>query len=260
MKLIIFSKDRAAQLELLLRSMEKFGLDKCLDVYIIHTYSDAEFARGYVELIKQYQYEGPFTFTIEQPDVKSQVLGLIRDDNFGFSADDNYFWREPPRKDFDNLVENVTAFSLRLGFNTVRQDPFNDVWQAPLSIYDDEGDTIRWDASLYHPLHNYGFPFAFDLHLFNRTVVLPLLKSCQFKTPNQLETEMVKNGEPYPKFIRSFKESCAVNNPITNMSQITQSLELDLREINRRFCDGERLNYKVDKIIACHQVLPIEWS
>ena len=53
MNIVIFSKDRPAQLDLFLRSMKQFFPDwhKSRDIHILYTYSDEAYGAGYVKTI-----------------------------------------------------------------------------------------------------------------------------------------------------------------------------------------------------------------
>ena len=60
LSIVIFSKDRAAQLDLCLKSIHENlkGFSRSWDIYIIHTSESEDFERGYSDLKKE--WEKPF--------------------------------------------------------------------------------------------------------------------------------------------------------------------------------------------------------
>ncbi len=158
-------------------------------------------------------------------------------------------------------MRGVDVFSLRLGFNTTIQDPFTQIIQPALTKFVDEGNTISWDTRNYHPLNNYGFIFGHDLHVYNQRYA-DIVDDAVFKKANDLESWLVYNGrDRINPYIRSFKESVAINIPGNNTSGVTQTdNSLPLEETNKKFLEGKRFNLEdvlKEKIVGCHQLMGI---
>lgn len=262
--LIIFSKDRACQLDLLLRSIKR----NCPDTFIttiLYTYSNQDFKLGYANLFLRRKEFGPlfsnkFWF-IEERNFQDDIKNLIEEKSFewvALSTDDTVIYRQMP--DFwtwkNKLTPDICTFSLRYGLNTTLQDCFRNLYQPLLNGYQDEGDTISWDFSQYHPNANYGYPFGLDMHIYRRDILWSLIKNMEFNDSNQLESGLFYKKHLCPSLIRSFKESVAVNIPSNNISGVTQAMENNLLELNSKYLEGYEISLEdimKERIIGSHQ-------
>ena len=90
LNVIIFSKDRAAQLDLLLRSMRRFfSFGPHVDCRVLYRASDPAFATGYDMVRRKH---GSFAGFVRQRDFREDVLSLLNDRRFTmFLVDDDVF-------------------------------------------------------------------------------------------------------------------------------------------------------------------------
>lgn len=258
--LIIWSKDRAVQLRLLLESIKRYMPDFFVP-HIIYTYSTPEFAKGYAKVSQEFSADYIFESNLERDTRKlidKSLGGLV-----AFSTDDTVIFKSPPRVDLDQLIPSgCTTFSLRLGLNTTLQDYYRNLWQPPLINYREDGDIIEWQWIRHNPVYNYGYPFGLDMHVYHTDLISKLIKYESFRTTNQLESLLFRKKYEAPQLIRSFKESVAVNIPDNNISGITQSSGSDLGKMNKRFLAGGVID--LDHISsqtfnACHQPVEYKW-
>ena len=260
--LIIWSKDRAAQLHLLLESIEKYMPD-VFNTVIIYTYSDEEYKGGYEKLFRS----GLPKLMVEESDFRSDTILRIKksDNNFmAFSTDDTVLIR--PAEFKKEYMDGVSVFSLRLGFNTIEQDIHAGTQQPPLLTYDDEGDVISWLFSDYHPHHNYGYPFGLDMHIYHREELYNLIKYIPFNNTNQLESALFNKKLYIKPKMRSFKQSVAVNIPVNSISGVTRAGEIHdspTEFLNSEYLKGKTLSLDAlskEKIVGCHQEINLEWN
>lgn len=259
-KLIIWSRNRACQLETLLDSIEKFA-PRSFDINVIWSATDDKFSEGYYRL---WGFNYPMSsFRKQEGQGKKLLMDLVDDNHYNtitFATDDTILYRSPPY-DFDNRLEGVATFSLRYGLNTLTQDCFAHSIQPPLIDYSHEGYTIKWDYLKYAPNHNYGFPFGLDMHVYNRSKFLTWIKDLNFDRPSELEGGLQSWRNKLPEhYIRSFKQSIAVNVPITNLTGYTTSCNVSIADVNKKFLDGQKIRYNLNDVITgAHQVLRYEW-
>lgn len=250
--LLIFSKDRACQLDLLLSSLELFCPEQ-FDVNILFKASSHDYMEGYKKC-SEYHPNDNF---IEEGDFRQQTLDVLGKYEYcAVSTDDTvitspFMLKEP-------YMKGIDIFSLRLGLNTVVQEPFSGRLQPALSKYDDEGETIIWDSRLYHPHNNNGYQFGMDMVLYSQRYY-ELVKEIPFKRTNDIEGFLSTNRrDKINPFIRSFRRSVAVNIPANNLSGVTQSdSSIDFEKTNREFLSGYRFRLdeiKQMKVVGCHQV------
>lgn len=252
--LIIFSKDRAAQLESLLYSKTVFA-PSIFDCHILCHYED----KTSLNIVKN-EYKatfedqtGPFLGHL------NHLVNSTNSDYVCFAADDNVIFDTIPSID----MRNTQCFSLRLGFNTVVQDHFKKTKQPLLNSFVDEDQTISWNKFNYHPLTNYGYFWALDCHIYSKDLFMKLFPHLRCDTPNQLESSMVHNqSKVYTSIMRSFKHSKTVNVPLNNFSGITQSLNQNIDDMCQRFISGERMRFDIDPkdIVGCHQNITPRWE
>ena len=171
LNLLIWSKDRACQLDLLLQSLPA-GLFNL--AYVVYKTSTKEYQDGYCKLLDQ-----NFDTNLElkpETDFQKDTTEFIRHTaNAGnmlcVSTDDTVFFADCPisSERICNLLEDkrTATFSFRYGFNTIVQNCHNGEIQPHLDYHEDEGDHIVWNSLHYHPLSNYGYPFGLDAHCYD---------------------------------------------------------------------------------------------
>ena len=243
MNVIIFSKDRAAQLDLLLRSMPDFD-----EVYVIWTASDNKFAAGYDML----DFRGAMSVRQSQ-DFKDDVVWYADSPNeyTMFLTDDDVFLR-----DFVMPVipDNVACLSLRLNPRMDYCYTLNRK-QAPPKMQ--PGNIWNWrlaDA-------DYGYPMSLDGHIFRTADILPLLEKLDYHDPNSLEAALARNPINRP-LMMCFDKSVIVNNPINRVQDTIKNRHgnVSAEWLNEQFLAGRRI--KLEPFIgiepkSCHVELPI---
>lgn len=263
--LIVWSKDRAAQLHLLLDSIQK-NMPETFVASIIYTHSSPDFKAGYDRLQSEFDDDSRFGFLFET-DLREQTLSLVSDvgfDNVAFSTDDTVIFKDTGPFDESLITADIVTFSLRYGLNTIVQNYHTGELQPPLNTYNEDGNTINWIFNQYHPLHNYGYPFGLDMHMYNRDMIYNLIKYMPFKNTNELESGLFHKRHLVPQTIKSFKNSVAVNIPNNNISGVTRAGETyghTLEDLNKGYLSGKTIN--LDKLMqhevhGCHQEIPME--
>ncbi len=265
--LIIFSKDRAAQLHLLLESICSQQYYQLFDVNVLWKASNSEYAEGY-GLCK---YNWPTArFYEETYSFENETKKLLWEGNefASFCTDDMVFFRPASMQLLEQLNSGAfypaCVFSFRLGFNTIEQDIHAGTRQAQLHKFVEQDGFLKWNPHDYHPHSNYGYPLAIDTHVFWNSKLDEWLKGFSFKNTNELETLLQRYRHEVSE-LWSFKHSTSVNIPTNTISGVTRAGEkysLDLVEANRRYLDGKRLDLNsvlTTKIVGCHQEIELKW-
>ena len=258
--LLIWSKDRACQLDLLLRSLPS----NLFNVLVLYRVSTREYQYGYDKLIERY----PDYFFTSETDFELQTRFIVwsASDYICLSTDDTVFYSHPKISSAGikaAMSEDVITFSFRYGRNTVVQNHNTGEIQPSLNIYEDCHDFIRWRFDQYHPLHNYGYPFGLDMHVYRTEVLKELINQFSFSNTNQLESNLFKYTNVVPKVICSEHTSTAVNIPCNNMSGITlggTTYPFSTESLNQAWLYGYQI--KLDdiqkmKFIGCHCEVPL---
>jgi hypothetical protein len=260
--LIVWSRDRACQLDLLLRSIKENA--DLFKVSVLYLSSDSH-KESYEKLISEHT---DINFVLEK-NFRTDTISLVESCNSHvcFSTDDMVFYRKSPYniKMFESFLPSYNSvFSFRLGLNTTKQDIHKDTYQPALSNYSIINDNIiGWQTRYYHPLSNYGYPIALDTHIFPISSFLPIMKNCNWINSNTLEGSMQLSAYRY-EFMFSFKESLSVNVPVNNMSNFTisgQKYNYSTEYLRDMYMSGKKisLDFSSEQIIGCHQELGFEF-
>lgn len=258
-EIVVFSKDRACQLHAFLESVLTHISN--VVVSVVYTYSE-EHKESYEKLIRRFSLDN--VFFVKENDFRSDIISCVaysKFDHIAFSTDDTIIYR--PLPSFIPAIYKHECFSLRLGLNTIVQNPYTGELQMPLKNYNSDGNNvISWNCSLYHPFANYGYPMSLDLHIFQRQQILSLIKLFDWKNSNQLEGGLCAYRNEI-SYMRSFVYSVAVNVPLNNMSKVTQTNNsLTQAELLAKYMDGEVVDLsKIDakSIKGCHQEIPLHF-
>lgn len=264
---IIFSKNRACQLDLLLRSIKKNAPDLFQTIHVLYTYTNKSFDNGYEKLIGKCINNQ--TIWYEQEDFKDDLIYIIKQSNpyVCFFVDDNIFYRKPEidSDTIDWLFKNVDdfgCFSFRLGLNTTVQTFYLNPPRrikinhpmAKLTIKDQEVLTWEWDK-LPQKGNNFGYPFSVDGHIYPKEIYNYL--DYDFHDPNVLEGYF--NVKKLPPIMACLPQSCIFNNPINlvgsfnndagrwygHTSESLNQAYLQDKEIDLNICNTD--------VIGCHQ-------
>ena len=248
---VIFSKDRPAQLDLLLRSIER-NMEPEDTTIIVHA-STPMFVKGYGK-IKNPAWvfrEGHFDWHLRDS-------LRVADETVTFFCDDDIVYRPVPRQPSELLLsdEMILAVCLYLGNgNTQMGLPRGfPVW--------------RWQPL---PRHDFGFPTAIDGNTYRTQDVLALIGDEVIPNPTMLETVMALRAERIAgerSLMAAFEQQSLVGVPVNRVSDqsgvpfgniFPQSVE----ELNDRFLAGQRIDLDAldfSGITSCHHEIRFVWA
>ncbi len=213
--IIIFSKDRACQLELLLRSMKTFFFESSIcNVSILYRYSNDLFKKGYdrtILLHPEYNY-----VLEENGGFKRQLISLIKTELKGtmFLVDDiifkDYFFirSNEMRKFLD--TPDIVCLSLRMCPRISYCYPEKRATPPPEFL---EGNVWNWVGLP----GDWGYPHSLDAHLFRTDEILPLIRSMNYSNPNTFEGTWSTHPPINQPYMICYEESKIVNNPINKV-------------------------------------------
>ena len=272
--LLIWSKNRACQLHLLLESLEK-NMEGVFKTTVINTSSSEEFADGYAKCLVAF----PDVEFIYEDNFCSQTKKWLykAGDHVCFSTDDTVIYRKPQYHWQRLDLSDTATFSLRVGRNALMQNCHTGEYQPQLTAFDldfgfhpfsdtqtQDEITLRWNFNHYHPNHNYGYPFGLDMHIYRADVMKKLLKYHKFNNTNELESYLFNCKHLVPQYMSCLEQSCAVNIPANNMSGVTiagQEHGSTIEELNSAYLGGQTIDLskiEATEIIGCHQEIPLE--
>lgn len=262
---ICFSRDRPAQLDLLLRSvaLNTPWIDR---VSVVYRASGISYVDGYMLCERHH----PAVSFLPERDFRAQTLeGLHHGDYTVFLCDDDVIYRPHPvgfMLPGHRLAEypEVLCVSLRLGQNTTECYSLRTHQTPPPTISYYPWQTASGDFS---------YPGSLDGHIF-RTHQLRTLITANNPTwtgPNELEDHLHRATQtcllPY---MAAYPQSLLVGVPVnrTNTTHLTnrygEQHPAGPDYLNRRFLSGDRLwlegSIMPEKVNAAHVEFPLLWE
>ncbi len=251
---LIFSKDRAAQLDLLLRSLDRFAPAE--DTTVIWTATPGRLEQGYLEapfsaeFVRQDEggFDDAFRAALEEAFEGDDSVTLFCDDDVAF---------RPLASPY--LPGEVVAFSHRLGVQNDRPKP--------------DGFPV-W---LWGPLErtDFGFPASVDGHVFRASDLLSLIGGDVLENPTGVETIIAGRVEGVLGKRRPWMgcghDQSIVGVPVNRVSTssgVDHGLDFPqaVEKINRRWLLGQQINLDdaVEKLQSqvrgCHHEIRFEWE
>lgn len=255
---IVFSKDRAMQLDACLRSIERLS-PYGGPIVVIYRATNPAFGEGYEALDV-----GPRVRLVAESDFRRDVLDVLSSgaDYFAFHTDDDIFFRTistapiPP--------PGFAAFSLRLGTNTTQSYALNRS-QKPPAMRSRE-DLVAWDWTRADG--DFGYPLSLNGHVLSAQLLLRLLRRARFSNPNHLEAELHVRRHLVPPWMLAFRESSVVSIPAnivtsTHTNRAGTDPELSPSALNERFLAGQRIDagaMDFSSVRGAHQEIPLVFA
>lgn len=274
MNIVIFSMNRACQLDNLLASLEENYLDLISSkITVIYRQTSKRMKIGYDKCSKQH----PLINFIEQGIFKKDVISAIdiTQKYTMFLVDDILFLRKFSLLDssyeefeFTSLNnQEIVCHSLRLypeinecytlgQKNTFVKNPF---YFGNLMIWDWKNQPADW-----------GYPMSVDGHIFKTGFIKKMCEKLDYINPNTFEAAMA--GLASIGYVSGTKMSCSritskllnipanmVQTVFDNKHGTTDSVEI----LNDRYLSGERLSYSHlsnFKNKSVHVEMPLEWK
>ena len=254
---VVFSKDRAMQLDACLRSIEKFsGYEGT--VVVIYKATTPAFAEGYRLLSP-----GSRVRLVLESDFRRDVIEAIDPEipYTVFQVDDDVFFRAPLTAPV--VPPGAAAFSLRLGTNTdyCYSAGASQAFPATAS----RGSLLAWNWMGAEG--DFAYPMSLDGHFFRTSLILRMLSRLPFTNPNRLEEALTLERFGVPPLMLSFSESCVVSIPVnivtsTHENRAGSDPALSPDALNARFLAGERIDLDAmdfSQIRGAHQEVQLRF-
>jgi len=250
---IVFSRDRAMQLDAFLESISLWAYGLFTTVTVLYKATSERFEEAYRVL----ESERADVRWVRETDFRDNLRASIGNANTSiFHTDDDLYFRTP---DSIDLRDDEVCFTLRLGLNTTYSYSLDiEERLVGASIV---GNRVVWEWRT-QGAGSYSYPLAVNGHVFRTEEVADWLARASFSNPNELEAALqIFNSELKPR-MASFRQSVVVSIPanIVNETYLNRHADLfTVEDLNDRFLGGERIDVgAMDffSIRACHQEIP----
>jgi hypothetical protein len=257
LKAIVFSRDRAMQLDAFLRSVELHVPGLFGELVVLYRATDEAFAGGYERL----RAERAGVTWVAESSFRDDLLALRGDERFlVFHTDDDVYFG--PVGAFD-VRDDEVCFTLRLGLNTTYCYPLD----VDEELRDAEvgGDRVSWEWGVQDP-GAYSYPLALNAHVFRAAEVHHWLNRTEYANPNELEAALQALAPDVRPRMASFAHSTVVSIPANLVNETYPNRHgglYDVRELNERFLAGKWIDVAgmdFAGVNACHAEIPYAFS
>ena len=286
---LVFSRNRPAQLDLLLRSISVNAPKLANPIHVLYAATDKLYERGYAitrNLHRNVRFWREIDFRVDT----LRLLDAMQADTVMCMTDDSVFYRPwkakgaytSPPAPAKILHENprVLCVSLRLSPKTTYCYSLDCQQPAPTFTRTSDVTTVSardwlqwyWRTSVA----DFNYPGSLDAHVFRHDQFKALLTSWadafqppEFMNPNEMEDVLARAciRQKLP-FMACYPQSFVVTIPANIVTTTHENRAMNLpatdpRFLNERFVEGGRLSLKsVDsrKVNAAHCEFPLNWE
>jgi hypothetical protein len=265
---IIFSKDRALQLDLLLKSIKK-NFDFIDDIRIIYTTSNERYEQSYNQL--KFEHRSWAIFTKQEVVNKHlfyyiyEACCLANTKYICFFTDDDVIFQETQENDLRDALKlfkdpAFSCFSLRMGFNICERQVGENIYHTfPYHVQFLKPETndsiVMWDRTTV-PFGDYWSYFlSVDGHIFRKDDMVTMSQLMHIWTqieklkgsPNEFESKLQRFNYEYGSFMGSFTHSRVVNSPNNRVQNDAENRSGDIHNYSADYCnelflEGNRIN------------------
>lgn len=219
---IVFSMDRALQLDALLRS---FFLNKegACPIRVIYKTSNPKHQKAYDEIAKRYEHK-----VIMQSENKRSFKDVLRETlceldvgKIFFLVDDIIFTEKVDFTMLSSVDTSKYIFSLRMGNHLNFSYVVNQPQKLPPFIDDKNYLYWHWNEGEL----DWNYPLSVDGHIFNKNEIIALVNHFDFKAPNSFEGVLQNEKDLFQQRIgMSYKKARIVNNPCNKVQNEVANL------------------------------------
>jgi len=226
---LIFSRNRPAQLDLLLSSIREFMPTMHNRIHVLYSYTHEMYDIGYQRVFSRYRNVAP----VLQNEFMKDVRGIVNKFSKAYAVmlvDDGVFIRTPYLVDLLNAYsDDVCTVSLRMSPSAKHCTPANTDMQIP--EFERVGDVYKWDYTKMYRHTDWGYPHGLDGNVFRTSTLKEMMNAIECNNPNELEARMITRIPDKPYMICGAETSwllvsanrvAAGNTP--NEGQTTESL------------------------------------
>lgn len=260
---MIFSRDRACQLDALLCSLAANLRDDATPM-VLWKATDDDFGAGYETCIAAHQHRVDF---FEEDGFDNDVDLLLPDEGYiCFFTDDDVLYQRTSFQTAEFLLDNkdVIAFSLRLGLNTTRCYPLDRDQTVPRPVAIGAG-TMQWEWPRADA--DFGYPLSLDGHVMRAKDVRSLLRNERYLNPNELEQILAVGAGRLAsrRLLASYETSCLTGIPVNRVNETHPNRfgvehGIPVRDLNDRYLAGERVDLGAmdfSNVVGAHQEIAL---
>jgi hypothetical protein len=249
--IVIYSKDRPCQLDLLLKSIDLKFKNKN-NVFVLYDWSDLEYKKSY-DLISKKEYDFNLNFIPQTRETFYNVLKTtVEKINTEFICplcDDDVFIRETDISNISKHVnDNIIGIHLRFSKDLTISYHTGRIYDHP-NWEEIEKPYIKWNWTSYPIIDRWGYPYQAGGLIYKTDFFLHMICNSSFYLPNSLETAMMEKRHQWSKSeILGFEKSPIVNVSINRVQNDVNNrggrdINYSPKQLNDIFLSGKTIDY-----------------
>ncbi|KKM75994.1 hypothetical protein LCGC14_1384590 [marine sediment metagenome] len=251
--ILIWTKDRPCQVDLLLRSI-KYGFNKnCGNVFVRYDYTNEEFKKGYDKVVQK-NYGIPISY-IETTgdlefDTKDIVNNKIKTKYMLAICDDDVFIRPVDVEGMLDLYnKDIAGVSLRMSTDIIYCYGTQKSCDLP-KFEPCENNLLKWKWADSDPSTDWGYPAAVNNTIYKTQWYRDTIKDFKFQTPNTLEFLFNTNRHLFAPYLISLKKTRILNIPVNQVqtecptNPFGKTFAYTRKELNDKWLNGEIIDTK----------------
>ena len=247
---MVFSKDRACQLDLTLSTYKKhFKEWKDNKLTILYTHSNASYENGYKKLM---QLHPEFAWVKESNfhDDTVSIFNLIEAPLVSFLVDDDVFINDVSlsERGINALIKNTNILCVASRMNRdINYCYTANIQTPPPTSFYQEGS---WEWNVSSLAGDWCYPMSIaSFHIFRRSDLIRAINTAPFRAPNSFEgTCLAPNAPKKPLMILLDNQKCicGVNNRVQTENSNRHENSHSIESLNNMFLSGNRLSDTVN--------------
>lgn len=254
--ILVWTKDRACQLDLLLRSIgdnfKNYG-----NISVRYDYSTPELKKGYEKVINK-NYGFTVAYVERNEDLKvddfekntKDIINSMQSEYVMLLCDDDVFIRDTQVDEiFTHYGDDVCTVSLRMSedINFCYGTQKNCVLPEFLPCH---GNFLKWNWKDSDPSTDWGYPGAVNIHIYKKKWYQDMIKDMKFNNPNELECLFNKNRKAFKPAILAFKKTRILNIPVNQIQTVCPTNPFGKvhnytkEDLNNRWLNGDIIDTK----------------
>lgn len=258
--ILIFSKNRACQLDLLLHSIND-NFKELNNINILFTFSNNFYESGYDKLMLKY----PNCNWYEEDNFYNNTKNIInsfKSDVCLFFVDDEIIIRDYSILKYLNLFyeyKNIHSISLRMNCNINFGYAANQIANKPnLQYINSENFCYLWNWQTQQLYDEWGYPAAINSSIYQTQFIKNIINTVSFKAVNSLEIALLQCKSNFKSKMIGFNESKTIllaNNIVQTEGYNRHSNKYSLEFLNNKYLCNYIINpipfYNINYNMVC---------
>jgi len=254
---IIFSKDRAAQLDLAIRSLRD-NFNGYGNVIVLYRYSNDEYKKGY-DIVRNTDYGLSIQY-VEEKNLRIDALHYAYHATAPYImnfCDDDVFINKVDLSGINSVIDNDThGISLKVSKAITYCYTSRNPNILPDFVYDD-GKFISWKWATRELYSDWGYPGCFNANIYQKDYFLSIMKNVNFYSISTYEDGFLSQRDKFKTKIIGFCEAKVMNTPVNKVQTEVQNITgeqhyFSIEVLNNLFLQGKRISTKNIYGIKCN--------